>query len=95
MGASFWAAVDARDALVDGDLQRVQERANYLAQQRFDGLSARWRYWVGQLQVAAGEAALAANTDEAAQWLAEVALACGNCHGYAKQTEPAPTRSPP
>ncbi len=91
MRVSFWSAVEARDALIDGDLARVHERTNYLATQRFDALPERWRYWLGEMQTAAREGSMAPNTDEAAQWVAEIALSCGSCHGYSRQ---APERIP-
>ncbi|HEX7480141.1 MAG TPA: hypothetical protein VF331_20245 [Polyangiales bacterium] len=85
MGASFWAAVEARDAVIDGDLTRAKERADFLAHESFAALPGRYRFWVGQVQLTAGNAAVAAGDDDAAHWVAELALTCGNCHRYANR----------
>lgn len=82
MRVSFWAAIDARDAIVDGKLAVAHERANHLAQEHFEALPERWQPWVHDMQKHAGELAMAPDVGEAAQWTASVALTCGNCHWH-------------
>lgn len=82
MRVSFWAAVDARDAIIDGDLTVAHERANYLAHEHFEALPERWQPWIHEMQKHAAELAMAPDVEEAAQWTASLALACGNCHWY-------------
>jgi hypothetical protein len=82
MEASFWRAVDARDAVIDGNLQQARAHSGELSKQTFSALPERWRPWVAEMQQNAGNAAVAADIDEAAQWIASVGQACGNCHWY-------------
>jgi hypothetical protein len=81
MRASFWAAVQARDALIVGDLARAQSAADDLAKYDYAGLlPADWKHWTGQLQQYAKELSMAPNLAAAAQELGRMALVCGECH---------------
>jgi hypothetical protein len=82
MQASFWAAVEARDAVINGDLTLARKRTGELSQQRFEQLPARWKHWIAQMQKSAGDAAIAGSMQETAQGVASLALTCGDCHGY-------------
>jgi hypothetical protein len=81
MRASFWAAVQARDALIVGDLAGAQRAADVLAKYNYEGLlPTDWRHWYGQLQQYAKELSIAPNVAAAAQELGRMALVCGDCH---------------
>jgi hypothetical protein len=81
MRASFWAAVQARDALIVGDLARAQSAADDLAKYDYAGLLPDdWKHWTGQLQQYAKELSMAPNLAAAAQELGRMALVCGDCH---------------
>lgn len=80
MSASFWAAVDARDAVIAGDLDGARANGEYLAHEPFAALPDRWRHWVKQMQVQAAELAIAPDLPQAATAVARISLACGDCH---------------
>ncbi|MDH5673301.1 MAG: hypothetical protein OEZ06_14200 [Myxococcales bacterium] len=86
MQLTFWLAVDARDALIDGDLQRTKELANELATRDYgETMPADWKHWIGQMQQHAEAVALAADMADAAQGIAKLGVSCGNCHLQQKQ----------
>ena len=74
-----------RDAVIAGDIVGVRREAAILESESFPQLPDAWSYSVAQLQYAAGQVALAADLDEAAQWTATMAVACGNCHRFSDQ----------
>jgi len=81
MRASFWDTLEARDALIAGDLARAQRAADRLAQTDYAAvLPAAWMHWTAQLQQRAQELSLAADLGGAAQALGRIALVCGECH---------------
>ena len=99
---TFWMAVDARDALIDGDLERAKTAARALAHYNYgDAFPPDWKHWVGEMQQLADEAALAGNVDEAAQAIGALGVTCGNCHWQqlsgprGPRTEPEPWHDPP
>lgn len=84
MGATFWNAVDVRDALIDGDLPRAQEIARSLRDRQYgDTLPADWKPFIGDMQKHAGELAIAPDLESAATELGMISLSCGNCHWFA------------
>jgi cytochrome c553 len=102
MEATFWMAIIARDALIDGDLVAVRSVAHELAAHDYgDAFPPSWKHWVGQMQKRAGELAVAADDDEAGQAVGALAVACGNCHSEQKGgfrlpfAEPMHWRNPP
>jgi hypothetical protein len=80
MSSSFWAAVDARDAVIAGDLDEARANGDFLAHQPFADLPERWRHWVKQMQVQAAELAIAPDLQHAATAVARMSLSCGDCH---------------
>lgn len=88
MQRSFWTAVRARDALIEGDLAGAKASARLLAKEDFGrAFPEDWRHWVGQMQQAADDLSLAGTLDEAAASLGAIGVACGNCH-WAQRTGP-------
>jgi hypothetical protein len=86
MQASFFLAVTARDALVDGDLEHARSAARTLADHDFGGtLPAEWRHWTERLQQRAEEVALAPDFAEAGRALGKLGLACGDCHDHLRR----------
>jgi hypothetical protein len=95
MRASFWAAVQARDALIDGDLAKAQRAADVLVNYDYDALLPHdWRHWYAQLQQYAKELSMAPNLAAAAQELGHVALICGDCHDLHERGPAAPRAAP-
>jgi hypothetical protein len=83
MQATFWMAVAARDALVAGNLAGAKRAAQALAEHDYAGtLPEDWKHWVKQMQQRADEVVLAADVDAAAQAVAGLGLACGDCHSH-------------
>ncbi len=80
MRASFWSAILARDALIEGDLKEAKRLSNELSEQSFGTLPGDWSREVGEMQQHAASAAMAADHEEAAGAIARVAVACGRCH---------------
>jgi hypothetical protein len=102
MRSSFWDAVEARDALIKGDLARAQHYADALAQRDYAALvSPDWKHWVAQLQQHAKELSIAPNIGAAAQELGRMALVCGDCHDLHERgpshprMKPLPFEDPP
>jgi len=88
MRANFLVAVDARDAVIDGDLVRAIEALNWIAEQNFDGLLPdRWKPYSARLQQTARAGAQAQTLQDAAQRVAAVAQRCGECHQNFKTGE--------
>jgi cytochrome c553 len=87
MQATFWLAVVARDAVISGELETAKLAADSLAQHDFGGsLPEDWKHWVAQMQQRAGDVALAPDLAAAAQSVAALSLACGDCHAQKRRT---------
>lgn len=85
MGHTFWDAVDARDALLDGDLDRAQAFARALRDRDYgDTIPDSWKTFVGDMRKHADDLAMAPDLETAATELALISLSCGNCHWFAK-----------
>ena len=85
MGETFWDAVDARDALLAGDLTAAQESARALRDRKYaDSLPIEWKTFIGDLRQHADALAMAPDLETAAGELGLIALSCGNCHWYTK-----------
>jgi hypothetical protein len=85
MEMSFWTAVDARDAIVRGDLASARRAGETLSKQDFAAtLPEDWRAFVGAMQKEAGALAIAPDLPAAAQSVAAMATSCGNCHWFSK-----------
>jgi hypothetical protein len=102
MRATFWDAVRARDALIDGDLASAQQAADRIAHTDYARtLPVDWKAGVGALQQHAAALSIAPNLSSAAQELGRMALACGECHDVRKRgpgrtlTVPQPWVDPP
>ena len=81
MEASFWMAIIARDALIDGDLDAARSVGHELAAHDYgNAFPPSWKHWVGDMQKQAGALAIAADDAEAGQAVGALAVACGNCH---------------
>lgn len=81
MQANFLVAVDARNAVIDGDLVRAIEAFNWIAEQNFDGmLPDKWKPFSARLQEAALAGAQAQTLQDAAHRVAAMAQRCGDCH---------------
>lgn len=95
MQRSFWTALHARDALIDGDLDQARRSAKVLAKEDFGkAFPASWNHWVAQMQQAADDLALAGTLDEASASLGAIGVACGNCH-WAHRAGPGDARETP
>jgi hypothetical protein len=102
MRATFWDAVRARDALIEGDLIKAQQAADKIVQTDYrQMLPEDWRAGVGALQQYAYAVSIAPNLAAAAQELGRMALACGECHAVRErgpgpiQIDPRPWEDPP
>jgi hypothetical protein len=81
MEATFWMAIIARDALIDGDLEATRSVAHELAEHDYgNAFPPSWKHWVGDMQKQARALAIAADEAEAGQAVGALAVACGNCH---------------
>ncbi|MDH5672156.1 MAG: hypothetical protein OEZ06_08405 [Myxococcales bacterium] len=80
MRVSFWSAIGARDALIQGDLEGAKRFSDGLSKQDFSALPGNWKRQAGEMQKHASEAAMAGDIAEAADSVARVAVACGRCH---------------
>lgn len=80
MQRSFWLAVDIRNAVIAGDFASAERDARALVAQDYSGLPADWKPWIGEMQRHAQELTLTGGIDGAAQSVAGLAQACGNCH---------------
>jgi len=86
MQASFWRAIDARDALIAGKLERAKKFASELAHQDDSKiLPADWKHWVEGMRQRADELVLAPDLEAASQAIGRLALACGECHAWKRQ----------
>lgn len=84
MGHTFWDAVDARDALIDGDLKAAQAAARALRDRAYgDTLPAEWKPFISDMRKHANDLAMAPDVEVAATELGMIALSCGNCHWLA------------
>jgi len=84
MGYTFWDAVDARDALIHGDLKRAQSFASSLRDRDYGELLPQdWKPFIGDMRRHADELATAPDLETASTQLAMISLSCGNCHWYA------------
>lgn len=102
MRASFWDALEARDALIAGDLARAHRAADRLAETDYASLlPPSWLHWTAQLQQRARELSLAGDMSGAAQALGRIALTCGECHELRDKgpahprVQPLPWEDPP
>ena len=102
MQATFWMAIIARDALIDGDLAAARSVAHELAVHDYEtAFPESWKHWVSEMQKHALELATAADEKEAGQAIGALAVSCGNCHYDQKggfklgATEPMPWTDPP
>jgi cytochrome c553 len=102
MQATFWLAVEARNAIISGDLEAAKRAALTLEQHDYSGtLPESWKHWVKQMQKEAGNIAAAGTLSEAAQAVAALSLTCGDCHAQKQQgpdrgrEQPMPWRDPP
>lgn len=102
MRATFWDAVRARDALIDGDLAGAQRAAEQIARTDYSRmLPGDWKVGVAALQQHAAALSIAPNLNAAAQELGRMALTCGECHEVRKRgpgrtpTVPLPWMDPP
>lgn len=77
----FLIARFARDAVVDGDLEKLREPLRVFAEYRYDSVAAGgWMRGVAQLQTAARLTAEAEDLTLAATGVAAMARICGDCH---------------
>ena len=102
MRASFWDTLDARDALIAGELERAKRAADHLAKTDYARLLPQdWMRWVSQLQQHALELSMAANMSDAGRALGRLALVCGECHELYEtgpnhpRVQPRPWEDPP
>jgi hypothetical protein len=81
MQANFWVAVELRDAVVDGDLDKARQLGTWLAGQDLRGtLPAQWAPWVKDMQASGAEVAAAPDLESAAQAVGSLGVSCGGCH---------------
>ena len=81
MALNFKLAMEARDAVINGDLDGARASAKKLAFHDHRGvLPERWMDDVKLMQEAASNVALASDLAAASQAVAELASTCGDCH---------------
>ena len=81
MSANFRLAIDARKAIVDGDLAGAKAKATELAALDYKGLLPEaWLGGAAKMQAAARALGEAPNLTAAATELAKLASTCGDCH---------------
>jgi len=86
MQTSFMRATQIRDAIIAGDLEGAKAAAEeFNAEDHYAVMPEDWKGWIERVRQHAGEVALASDLGAAAQGLASMALACGNCHHHTKQ----------
>jgi hypothetical protein len=102
MRATFWDAVRARDALIDGDLAVAQGAAERIAATDYTRVvPGDWKVGVGALQQHAAALSIAPDLSTAAQEFGRMALTCGECHALRARgpgrtlTVPLPWEDPP
>jgi hypothetical protein len=102
MRATFWDAVAARDALIQGDLTSAKQAADRIARTDYKRmLPSTWKPGVDALQRHAAALSVAPDLSAAAQALGRMALTCGACHDERKRgpgrtpTVPLPWVDPP
>jgi len=87
MATNFKLAMDARDAVINGDLPGAQAAAKTLAfHDHSKVLPERWTDDVKKMQDAAADVAMATDLAKAGQAVAELASTCGDCHARLKYT---------
>lgn len=81
MQVHFWAAIDARDALIGADAEAAKRSLVWLAEhQRPREVPASWTTYLAPMRQAAASAAAASTEAELALGIARVAQRCGECH---------------
>jgi len=102
MQATFWKAVEARNAVIAGNLEAAKLAGLALEKHDYEGtLPESWKHWTKQMQKEAGNLAIAGSLAEAAQTVGALSLTCGDCHAQKQQgpdrgrEEPMPWRDPP
>jgi hypothetical protein len=81
MQANFWVAVELRDAVVDGELDKARQLGTWLAEHDLRRtLPAPWAPWVKDMQTSAAEVAAAPDLSSAAQAVGSLGVSCGGCH---------------
>jgi len=84
MGHTFWDAVDARDALIEGDLEAARVAARSLRDRAYgDTVPGDWKTFIGDMRKHANDLALAPDLETAAIALGMISLSCGSCHWFA------------
>jgi len=82
MGNYFWMAVEARDALIAGNMRHAQVRMQQLADHEFGALvPAALAPNLERVVTEAKQVVAASNLQQASAAMARVAEACGHCHG--------------
>ncbi len=77
----FTQANAVRDAVIDGDLQKMHAPATWLAEHKLsDILPEEWKPHIADMQNAGQLALDAADVEAAATAVADMARACGGCH---------------
>ena len=81
MQVHFWAAIDARDALIGADVEAARDSLTWLAEhQRVASMSARHEPWLAPMREAARQAASTSDASALASGIARVGQRCGECH---------------
>lgn len=81
MQANFWVAVELRDTLVSGELDKARSLGKWLSEQDLRGtLPPQWQPWVKDMQQSAAEVAAAPDIPTAAAAVGSLGVSCGGCH---------------
>lgn len=95
MQQTFWMVVEARNAVIDGDLPAARAAAQRLVASDFDRrFPSAWARWVTQLQAQAESVAQADTLDAAARGIGALGVTCGDCH-FEHQAGPDKVRTAP
>lgn len=93
MQSTFWQAINARDAVIEGNLPSAKHFADELAHHDYaTALPQDWKHWVTVMQQRAEDLTLAPDITAAAQAVSMIALSCGECHA---QMQAGPKGAPP
>jgi len=80
MQAAFWTAVQARNALIAGDLARARVAAETLAARDYSAAPEPWQQGLARLRDSTQQLSASPTLDDAARALGRVAQRCAECH---------------
>jgi len=81
----FWDVAEARDAVIQADLEGVRAPLLRIAEGTYgDDMPSDWRTWIEEMQTQARAGAQVKTLEEAAQAVAKLSGTCAECHRTTK-----------